>query len=368
MQIPEITAFVLSSVFMISTLAPLIRWDDWWIRIFDFPRLQLWLIGFTGFILCLCFFHFSGPFHYIFAAALLACLIFQTSKILPYTRLYHQEVIRFKGKQDAENRVSVLVSNVLTPNRNSDKLIEIIRKKKPNMFLTLETDLWWEDKLDELEKDYPYTVKIPLDNLYGMHLYSNLELENAKTKFLIKDDIPSIEAYVKLPSGKKVKIYCLHPMPPSPTESDTSTDRDAELLLVGKKVKKADETTLVFGDLNDVAWSYTTILFRKISGLLDPRIGRGMFSTFHANYFFLRWPLDHVFHSKDFMLNEIRRLPSIGSDHFPIYASLQFRPVAEKVQEEPEADAEDEDLAREKIDKADPIVKTEKTQYKAFSL
>ncbi|MGS2764976.1 endonuclease/exonuclease/phosphatase family protein [Sinomicrobium sp. M5D2P9] len=365
MQIPEITAIALSSVFIIFTLAPLLKWDDWQIRMFDFPRMQLWLLGITGLVLCLCFFHFTTPFPFIFTGVLTLCIFYQTSKILPYTPFYRTEVIRYKGKKDDHNRISFLISNVLTPNRNSDKLIELIRRKNPNMVLTLETDSWWEEQLNVLEKDYPYSVKIPLDNLYGMHLYSNLELEDAKTMYLVKDDIPSIESYVKLPSGKKVKIHCLHPMPPSPTESDTSTDRDAELLLVGEKVKRAEETTLVFGDLNDVAWSYTTTLFRKISGLLDPRIGRGMFSTFHAGYFFLRWPLDHVFHSKDFMLNKIRRLPGVGSDHFPIYADLQFRTLAEKVQEEPEADREDKDLAQEKIAKADPIVKTEKTQYKS---
>ncbi|WP_461533033.1 endonuclease/exonuclease/phosphatase family protein [Sinomicrobium sp.] len=363
MTILQIISIVLSSFFVFATLASRIRWDNWWIRIFDFPRVQLWCMGVIGLIFTVYSFSSVSPWLYIISAVVVLLLVYQGVKIWPYTPLHRKEVYRFKGKEDKNNRIAVLVSNVLTPNRNAYKLLQLVDRKQPDIVLTLESDSWWEEQLAPLEKHYPYTVKIPLDNLYGMHLYSKLELEEAKTMYLVKDDIPSIEAYVQLNSGKRVKIYCLHPMPPSPTESDTSTDRDAELLLVGKKISKRDETTLVFGDLNDVAWSNSTVLFRKISGLLDPRIGRGMFSTFHAGYFFLRWPLDHLFHSNDFMLNNIKRLPSIGSDHFPIYVDLQYKPIAEKAQKEPEADREDRELADEKIEKAEPVRKKDNTQY-----
>ncbi|HKJ48803.1 MAG TPA: endonuclease/exonuclease/phosphatase family protein, partial [Christiangramia sp.] len=141
-------------------------------------------------------------------------------------------------------------------------------------------------------------------------------------------------------------------------ESDTSTNRDAELLMLGRDIDPESESILVIGDLNDVAWSRTTRLFQKLSGLMDPRKGRGFFNTFHAGYFLLRWPLDHVFHTKDFTLVEIARERNIGSDHFPMYINLNYEPTAEVINEDTDEPAEEEkDWAEEKIKNADPLMK-----------
>jgi endonuclease/exonuclease/phosphatase (EEP) superfamily protein YafD len=321
------------------------------VRLTDFPRVQVSALLIACLVALAFVFDGGELWHWILMVLLVFSLFIQVKRIFPYTYIAPKQVIRAQDPSQ-ENCISLLVSNVLTPNRNSDKLLALIKEKQPDIVITLESDSWWEEQLSEIEKDYPHCVKVPQDNLYGMHLYSKLELVESKVKYLISDEIPSIHNIVRLRNGEEIKLYSLHPKPPSPTESDTSEERDAELLMVGRHIEEHDETAIVAGDLNDVAWSYTTELFQKISGLLDPRKGRGFYNTYNAKYPIFRWALDHVFHSDDFTLVALERLPSIESDHFPMFVTLCLEKSAEAVQEEPEADEEDEEVADEKMIKA----------------
>ena len=214
--------------------------------------------------------------------------------------------------------------------------------------LALETDHWWCERFEQLQ-GYPFRLAHPLDNTYGMLLLSKLELVEPELRFLLKPEVPSVRTGLRLRSGEMITLYGLHPEPPSPSEADSSAPRDAELVLVAREVAEADGPTIVAGDLNDVAWSHTSRLFRRISRLLDPRIGRGMFNSFHAEYRLLRWPLDHVFVSNDFLLRDMQRLPAFGSDHFPILIGLDHEPRA-AVAEPPEADADDHAEADRKLE------------------
>ena len=97
---------------------------------------------------------------------------------------------------------------------------------------------------------------------------------------------------------------------------------------------------IVVGDFNDVPWSRTTSLFRKISRLLDPRVGRGFYNTFNAKNILMRWPLDYVFISEEFRVKTFGLTESINSDHFPLYAEFTFEPEQSEIQlpEEPDDD------------------------------
>lgn len=328
----------------------LIRRDEWWFRGADFPRLQILFVGLVA-LAGLLFIQAEWTLvRELLLLGVIAAVAYQLKMVLPYTPVWKKQVLHVRQDQlNVEQQISLLVANVLTPNHKYHLLLEQINRLQPDVVLTLETDQVWQEALKPIEADYPYRVAVPQDNLYGMHLYSRLPLADTEVKFILSDETPSIHATIRLRSGLSVQLYCLHPKPPSPTEAKDSTLRDAELLIVGDQIKDIDESCIVMGDLNDVAWSRTTRLFQRISGLLDPRVGRYFMNTFHADYPLLRWSLDHIFHSTDFGLVEMKRLPHIGSDHFPIYVVLQTGRIFEQKQQELEQTESDEDEAQQAI-------------------
>ncbi len=347
----KIVLLVLGLLMVAATALPLVRKGAWWIRVFDFPRIQITLISAAVLLTYLLFVRDLGAWGVAFVVALAACLVYQSYMMFPYTFLARKQVQQ-SLKAEGESSFRLLFANVLMENRNAARLRELIRGADPDIILTVEADEWWMEQLKEFEQDYEHVVLQPQPNTYGMLLYSRLELVEPEVRFIIQDDIPSIHARVRLKSGQEVELHCLHPRPPFPTEDTSSDERDAELLVVGKEIKGTDTPTVVMGDLNDVAWSHTNYLFQDISGLLDPRIGRGFYNTFHARYPFVRFPLDHFFHSNHFRLIDFRRLPYFGSDHFPVFIALSHEPDAARRQEELQPDAAEVEEAEEKIEQA----------------
>lgn len=336
---------ILAGLVVFVSVWGLLPLDHWWIRGVDFPRIQILVIGLVSLVGLLVLAPQWESWDVVLLLALIGAVGLQLRMVLPYTRLWKKEVRQALPIPDAV-QIKLMVSNVLTPNDNTQALVDLVQQKNPDILITLESDQKWQDALSVIELDYPYNVKVPLDNLYGMHLYSKLELIDPEVKYLLIDDIPSIHTQLRLPNDEVIWLYCLHPMPPSPTEADKSTTRDAELLMVGRHINENNKTAILAGDLNDVAWSKTTLMFQRISGLLDPRIGRFFINTFHVNYPFLRWALDHIFHSPCFTLVNIERLPSIGSDHFPVMTTLQYEACATAEQEENATEAS----VKDKID------------------
>ncbi len=333
------------------TLLSLSRSPRWPVRLWDFPRLQIAAAAATSGVIYAAFFRSGHPAEWAFYAATALCTGWQIRQIFPYTPLARQQVQRSVAAVGERPRLRLLISNVLMENIEHARLLDVIREADPDIVLAVEIDAKWARALEPLAESYPHVVRQPQENYYGLMLFSRLPLAETRVEFLVQDDIPSVHTWVELPGGDRVFLHGLHPRPPEPIRDQDATPRDAELVLVGRAIgEEPRRPTIVAGDLNDVAWSRSSSLFLRLSGLLDPRVGRGFYNSFNANNPVFRYPLDHVFHSNQFRIVELRRLPKIGSDHFPMLIELSYEPEATVTQPKTEKEAGDEEEADEKLE------------------
>lgn len=306
----------LAVILVLLSFLPLWWTDHWWVRLWDFPRLQvaglLLLVG-TGL-----FFLNPGRWRLPLIGSVLAAFVWQVTHFIAYFPPYPKQVASIDSCPPGRE-LSLLNANVLMTNRDYGALLRLVEQRQPDVLLLLETDAEWAKAVEPLRKRYPFQLSEPLPNTYGMILMSRLPMQG-RIEHLLQPGVPSAHAHLRLGDGEEINLHALHPEPPLP--GDDSGERDAELVMVGRHVRDMGRATIVIGDLNDVAWSRTSRLFRKVAGMGDPRVGRGLYPTFTSQYPLLRWPLDHLFVSPHFKLTAIDVLPDIGSDHFPIYFRL----------------------------------------------
>ena len=306
----------LAVALIVVSFLPIWWTDNWWVRLWDFPRLQvaalLILVGVGLWVVSL------GKWRWPLIGGTAAALAWQVSHFVAYFPPYPKQVASIENCPPGRE-ISLMNANVLMTNQDYGRLIKLVEERKPDVLLLLEPGFEWERAVKPLLSAYKHRLSEPLPNTYGMILLSRLPMEG-RIQYLLQAGVPSANVKLRLAGGEQVNLHALHPEPPWP--GDDSGERDAELVTVGRRVRDEGRAAIVMGDLNDVAWSRTSDLFRKAGGMLDPRVGRGFYPTFNANYPLLRWPLDHLFVSPHFRIMQLDLLPDIGSDHLPIFFRL----------------------------------------------
>ena len=258
-----------------------------------------------------------------------------------------------------------VVSNLDYENEKPEPVSQQLAEEQPDVLLLVEYNEAWQLRLVELRSRFAYHHEEVRGEGLGMALWSNLPIKQSETRFLVSERRPSIWAELELKSGEPLNFVGVHPTPPGLLDStgDTRRDsrvRDAELIMIAKEIaQRTDESWAIAGDFNDVAWSHTTRLFKRISGLKDPRIGRSFMGTYMADVPPCRCPIDHVFLSDCFSISNLSRKRISGSDHFAMLASVSLehpvgvtpepegndRKDARKIIEEGKSDAEKRGLA-----------------------
>jgi len=326
--IMEIAIIILSILSIIGTLLPESRSKHWIVRGQSNFRAVYLVLN----ILLLIALSTSsvGFLPKILLGIMLAVSVFLCLRsVSPYSPLYPKK-ISDASQYNQNEELSILIHNVYQYNDRYEDLLEMVLQQDADIVLLLETNSEWDTHFSRLSAPYKHVVKKVQENTYGIIMMSKIGLQDGRVNQLVYDDIPSVEALL-IKNKRKIRIIGLHPEPPIPGEVMTSIPKEKEMLAAANKIEDQhdDELTVVIGDLNDVAWSRIATKFKRLTGLVDPRVGRGFYSTF-PTYSPIKMPLDHVFCSPSFQLIEFDTLKSIGSDHRPVLVRLKIPTVKGK--------------------------------------
>lgn len=347
----------------VVSILPLMPSGKWWVRVWDFPRLQLTAALVLPLLLLALHAWRSQPRkeHIAWLAVMLTIGSWNLWHIMPFTAVWPTEVPTASAEPDRRtSTINILTANVTYTNDHYTEILAMVQREDPDILLLIEVDQALAEGLAPLDEAYPHRVGEVRDEGLGIVLWSRIPLLEQEVKHLVSERRPSIFVTLDVPGIGPVRFVGAHPVPPGLQEATVndnierrrdSRERDAELMLIARHVQEdPDNRWIVAGDFNDVAWSDTTKLFADLSDLKDPRRGRRLLSTYHAEYPWWRYPIDHLFVSDGFHLIDIDRVDVVGSDHFGISTILT---AAKKDQAKPEASEEEEQEAEEMVEEGE---------------
>ena len=220
---------------------------------------------------------------------------------------------------DGGQTLRVTLSNVYTHRGDPVRTLEVLRELRPEIIVLLEISEQWTEALEPLHKTHPHYREVPLENNFGIGIYSVHPFLSIETLYLAQSKQPSFFAVVDTPLGP-VTVIATHTLPPM--SGRYSALRNAQLSDVADLAAATQGPVLLIGDLNVSPWSpYFKDLVRQ-SGLLDSARGNGIqptWPTYNPAFFI---PIDHCLHSPDLAVRKRFTGPATGSDHYPL--SLVF--------------------------------------------
>lgn len=209
--------------------------------------------------------------------------------------------------------VSLVFSNVLCDNRAYARVTGLVRVQAPDLFVAAETTPAWIAHLDSLRDLYPYRFAPPGLKVFGIAAY-------AKKPFI--SQVMRVGAH-RMPMGRlefaDQVVFVAHPLPPH--SALTAADNRLYIATLVRMVKAETKPVIVAGDLNATLWSgaMTPVIAAKLQW---PQ-GSGSVYTWPVGKPWEAIQIDQVL-ARGAVAGTYRRLPEVGSDHYPIRVDLDF--------------------------------------------
>lgn len=234
------------------------------------------------------------------------------------------------SKEDGKRyeEVTMLQYNVHRNNDNIDEMARwvISRSEEIDIVVLMEITDKWQLALERIKWTYPYHISKKMPDDKEIVVLSKLLIDELEVKNLGDGDTPVV-VMRGVTDGYEIPFVLYGAHPPPPVLSGYAERRNSTLQAAARSI--ADESVahkLLVGDLNITRYSPWFKKTLTLSGLHDSYEGLGIMAT---------WPsvvpgvlgltIDHSLVSDNIVVSERRLGPRMGSDHFPVLTTFEFK-------------------------------------------
>ncbi len=275
----------------------------WFFDLFNHFRVQAVLVSI---ILCFAAFMFDKN------SLKFASLVFIGNLILFATPILKTNNT-LKTVQADETPTNIVFANVEIRNIDYALAKKVILAQNPDIIALAEINDEWVNNLSDLKKIYPYTIELPADHNFGMALYSKIPFKvEAKNPSTMPRPFLSLDF-------ERFSLMVVHPFPPISKEG--WQENKHYLKSIANYEATSNKPVIIAGDFNCTLWGDALKpIIKKGYKRIDTL---GVDYTFPTGWLALALQIDHFFINKP-VRSEFKVLDYIGSDHYPIQATLYF--------------------------------------------
>lgn len=291
---------------------------------------QLIAIGFIGLLFWIAM---AKALHWLHLIALLGLIISSYWMVTSVTQVVQPATI--SSTQEGGTTFSVMSLNLLHMGFDAEALRQLIEKRQPDLITFQETASATPRLKAFLAEHYQYTILPPDKHDTDITLFSKFPIKDAR-----RIVVPGLKKGPHIPreflsaqidvNGTPVQVYAIHPASPrGPNRLESRTRYlDHVRNLIKSQEKKVP--TIIQGDWNTPVWSQS---FQSLLAELNLKTTFTSFLPRTTRYFIhpsfetmLGSKVDHIVSSEEILIKEHFIDEHVGSDHFPIFATLHVLP------------------------------------------
>jgi endonuclease/exonuclease/phosphatase (EEP) superfamily protein YafD len=217
---------------------------------------------------------------------------------------------------------TLYLANVWRLNAGLDRTIDDILQVAPHCVFLMEVTPAHLDPLQPLLQHFPSQIIYPKENTTGFLFLSQYPVMTSQIITRADHGHRAILVAELSIDHHPVIIYGVHPH--APAWRKRFQKRNTQLRWLAERLDDHEDPAIVVGDFNATPFSPAFQAFLTASGLHDPRQENGWYPSWPV-YMPLWWlPIDHILVNSQLQISQFSTRSSIGSDHYPVVATLVF--------------------------------------------